>query len=849
MSEPTPDNAPPPDLWARADTVFAEALEQPAAQRAAFVRAACGADQRLFSRVLGLLESVADTEGFLEDPAALLQPALEDLFTGDGVERDAAPEGSDPEVSLLVGPYRLVRRIGRGGTGTVYLGERVDGLFSQAVAVKVVRRGLDSEDVLRRFNAERRILASLRHPGIARLLDGGALPDGRPYMVMEYLEGLPITTYCDRHGLRLRERLELFGSIARIVDYAHRNLVVHRDIKPSNILVTTEGEPKLLDFGIAKLFEDDSAGAEATTGTGQVMTPAFASPEQLQGLPITTATDVYQLGLLLYLLVTGSRPFPAASSSPSSLSRSDPTAEPEPPSARLRMAASGGRELRRQIRGDLDTVVMRCLRPDPANRYPSAAAVADDVDRFLSRRPIQARRPGLAYRARKFAARRPAMVAALAVALVAAAGYVASLQSYARRLQAERDQVHLEERRATAVSDFLIDIFSADYQEGPAGDTLTARAVLETGVRRVRTELSDDPGTRAALLLSFGRAYHNLGGGVDGLELVEEAWRLLVGLYGESDPRAVAALEELARGRMISRHYAEARLLLDRAIALRQERAATDTAALATDLRRLGIVLAGLGEPDSALAAMDHAQALRSGGDAIGRATDLRDRGRLLTQLDDHHGAAEAYGEALRMLRQAEANDPRLLIDALHGRGIALRRTGHPSRAEPLYREALDLQRATYGRSHPTTVSLLGSFAWVLHDLGQHTEAELLLRERLEARRSTWGEESWQAGGALGDLGAHFLDRGDPGRAEVAFRESGRIYALALGSDHSYVGNARMWTGRALAAAGRLAEAEAEMRAGVTLLEDSPHDAARRWLPAARQDLLELTTARAPPDR
>jgi eukaryotic-like serine/threonine-protein kinase len=851
MTDPADDHTTDDTLWDKADVLFTEALELPEGQRGPFLERACGSDSELLARVQRLLARVPRTKDFLEDPPLLLGPELKDLF------EDA--DDADPEIGLRLGPYELRRRVGRGGSGTVYLGERIDGLFDQVVAVKVLRRGLDTEDLLRRFAAERQILASLQHPDIGRLIDGGALPDGRPYMLMEYVDGVPITEYCDRHRLTVRQRLELFTRVARAVEYAHQNLVVHRDIKPSNILVTAAGEPKLLDFGIAKIFEADGAGATVTRANVRPMTPEYASPEQLRGEAVTTATDVYQLGMLLYLLLTGRRPFENEPTSPTSETRPDPDAEPDPPSSRLgttpdpdarrrdrRIAEHRGSEpgrLRRELRGDLDTIVMACLRREPGRRYPSVAALVADVRRFLTNHPIRARPPSPVYQARRFVARRPAVVAVLVTVILATSGYVVSLRTLARQLQAERDQVHAEQRRAALVSDFLIDMFSADGVEAAAGDTLTARALLASGVQRIRNGLQDDPETRSALLLSFGRAYSNLGAGQPGIDLVEESLQLRTALHGESDPRTISALEALAVSRQAARHDTAAHRLLLQAIELRRAEVPVDTASLRANLRRLALVLRDLARPDSALLVFDEAVALRGAGNAVDQPADLQLRGRLLLGTGDLEAAAAAFDAALELRRAEALDDPKPLASLLQNYAVTLRRMGYAAAAEPLYREAMALNAATYGRHHRNTLAFLVGLATVLDELEQHEEAEDLLRQHMAAMRAEWGAESWQHAGAVGELAAHFYGRGDYGAAEAGFREVARIHSRVLGPDHSYTGNARVWIGRSLTAASRFAEAETEMLAALAVLEASPHDAARRWLPAAREALDELYQA------
>jgi serine/threonine protein kinase/tetratricopeptide (TPR) repeat protein len=398
------------ERWDKADRLFESALDLPVAERRTFVERTCAEDTALRDRVFALLVAEERSRRFLGRSAVdvLAEP----------VERETCGEGSRPDegdsaIPPRIGRYRVIREIGRGGWGTVYRAERDAGDFEQTVAIKLLRRGLDTDDVLARFRAERQILANLGHPNIARLLDGGAAADGRPYLVMELVDGLPITDYCRTRALPLADRLRLFITAARAVQYAHRRGVIHRDLKPSNILVTAEGEPKLLDFGIAKLIDEAEGAGTPRTRTGfRIMTPEFASPEQVSGQPVTPASDVYQLGVLLYQLLVGRLPGSRDGGSPLVRGQRGPGDATLPPSAALgrwgnRVATDAGkanesagvsgapsahtRELRRELRRGLDQVVLKALQDAPERRYHSVEALVEDIERFLTGRPVTAR--------------------------------------------------------------------------------------------------------------------------------------------------------------------------------------------------------------------------------------------------------------------------------------------------------------------------------------------------------------------------------------------------------------------------------------------------------------------------
>jgi eukaryotic-like serine/threonine-protein kinase len=411
------------DHWQRVEQVLDAALDTDPARWPAVLDDLCDSDDQLRREVEGLLARHATAEKFLASPPAAAAAAL--------VAEVRAGVNTNGFAGRRIGAWRIVRQIGRGGMARVFLAERADGQFAQTVALKLLRPGLDSQLEQDRFRAERQILASLSHPNIARLVDGGVTDDGQPYLVLEYVDGQPIDRYCTERKLSLRERLELFLVVAEATQYAHRNLIVHRDLKPSNVLVTSDGEVKLLDFGVAKLLEPGAGGADApATRTGpRWMTPEYAAPEQLRAEPATIVTDVYQLGVVLYELLTGRVPF-GAPAGVRSLEAAVLHDEPTPPSSVAERPA-----LRAALRGDLDAIVLEALRKEPARRYASAHALADDVRRHLSGEAVRARGRATVYRLTRFSRRHRGRLAASAAFVMLLGAYAATLTVQARRIE------------------------------------------------------------------------------------------------------------------------------------------------------------------------------------------------------------------------------------------------------------------------------------------------------------------------------------------------------------------------------------------------------------------------------
>src|SRR5450631_2423214 len=502
------------ERWRRISSVFDQLCELPECERSAMLELRCGEDAELRRDVSALLE--ADAGGRALDVHV---PKLCLAVAADWVrDSEALPAGT------VIGNWRIQRELGRGGMGMVMLAERVDGQFEQRAALKLIKRGMDSEAVLARFLQERQILARLSHPNIAHLLDGGLSADGRPYFVMEYVEGAPLIDYCAAHALDLRARIGCVLKICAALQFAHRQLVVHLDIKPSNVIVTKAGEVKLLDFGIAKLLGESPAEPPLHTRTQaqRPFTAGYASPEQLLGEPVSTATDVYGIGCLLYELLTGHRANGDAASpeeARQALARGEPLA---PSKAAGTTRAVPGISPRR-LRGDFDTIVLKALKREPERRYPTVEALAEDLRRCLDEHPIAARRDTLLYRTGKFVTRNPIGVALAALAFVGLPGATTFALSQASSARAEA-------LRAQAVTHYLVDIFRvADPKGTPGGMKLTAREVLDAGAKQMQLRLAQQPQLEASFSLVLGTIYGGLGENERAITLLQRALLLRQG--------------------------------------------------------------------------------------------------------------------------------------------------------------------------------------------------------------------------------------------------------------------------------------------------------------------------------
>ena len=479
------------ERWAQVRALLEAALEHDTDGRAEFLRRTCGPDLELLAETEALLHALDSAPAFLDGPIS-------------GVIPGRAPAPEDALTGSSVGPWKLLRHIGTGGTAAVYAAARNDHEFRKVVAVKIIKPGMDSEEILRRFRTERQILAGLDHPNITRLLDGGSTATGAPYLAMEYVEGMPVTRYCDTHRLSVPERLQIFRTICAAVEYAHRNLVVHRDLKPANILVTAQGTPKLLDFGIAKLLRPESPGysIQFTLSEMRMLTPQYASPEQVRGDPITTATDIYSLGVVLYELLTGERPYRLQTGTSTEIERDICEREPERPSTmaahRQSVECPEGTpaKLARRLRGDLDAIVLTALRKEPQRRYATVDRFSEDIGRHLQGLPVSASGNSWSYRVAKFTRRHTGGVVITALVALVLIGATVISSNLARQLQQQKQaSVHL-------VS-FMLGDFDAALRSGSTAARKASIDEILASLKQLSPDTSKDPEVRELLFKAY----------------------------------------------------------------------------------------------------------------------------------------------------------------------------------------------------------------------------------------------------------------------------------------------------------------------------------------------------------
>ena len=784
-ARPHPDT----DRRVRIDSMFDEALERPPDERSAYLERACGGDAPLRAEVEELLRLTEVSTPALEPTAFVGTPLLRELCTG-------LAAAASPETGQRIGAWRVVSELGRGGMGVVYLAERADGAFEQRAALKLIHNLGESAEILRRFQQERQILASLAHPNIARLLDGGRADDERPYLVMEYVEGRPIDRYCDEERLTVDRRLALFVEVCRAVQHAHTNLVVHRDIKPGNIVVTPAGDVKLLDFGIARLMPPGDTTGEPVTRIS-ALTPEYASPEQVLGRPATTVSDVYQLGLLLHQLLSGRRAQRVEGATASALERAVCETPATRPSAEISAGNSAevcharrttAAALIRRLRGDLDGIVLTALRKEPERRYPSVERLIADVEHHLLGQPVTARGDSLMYRGRKFVGRHRLAVSAATVAAIVLLAAVAGIAWQARVATRERDRARLAAARAERTAEFLIGVFETSAPERSLGRDVPARELLDRGARKIDRELGDQPELQATLLDVVGRVYTSLGSYKDAVPLLERAETIQRGLP-DSDLDALAStLQHLGEALHDRSDLAAAAVRYEEALNLRRRLHGSVHATVAESLSHLGRLYHWKDDLKKAEEFYRDALAVRQqlyGSNHADVAASLADVGKLLFQ-------QRRYAEAEPLHRQAFAIREKLLgpkhpdlAASLNDLGSLLQNTGRVESSEQHYRRALELKRDVLGPRHPDTQWQLNNLASLYFQRRRYAEAEPLFRESVEVGRATLGSHHPYLATYLMNLGASLRSLGRPEEAAPLLREAVAIRIAHYGEDHS----------------------------------------------------------------
>ncbi|HBB95863.1 MAG TPA: hypothetical protein DC054_10780 [Blastocatellia bacterium] len=788
--------------WEKVKDVFTAALELPSARRATFLTESCGADQALRSEVESLLAAH-------EEPQNLLEQHTVDLATR--LQKEA-----NNYHGKLFGPYRILREIGRGGMGSVFLAARADGDFEQQVALKIIRQSYADRELERHFRRERQILASLNHPNIAKLIDGGVSETGELFLAMEFIEGEPLVAFAEDHHLTIDERLRVFLEICRAVSFAHQNLVIHRDLKPSNILVTADGTPKLLDFGLAKLLEPsaDSSpvpvkGAEQTQTAFRAFTPAYASPEQILGKTVTTASDVFSLGVILFELLTNEKPFYFEGKSLEEIIKAVSMGEPSLPSRVVRSRQPEGPGRQRQLRGDLDNIILKALQKDPRRRYPSVAEFANDIEKHLEQLPIAARPNTVSYRAAKFYQRNKIAVSAalfVAVALIVGLGIALRQYSNARR----------ENARADAVNAFLQKMLRApNPQSGDArkGYQTTVNEILADAEKRLDgSDLSHQPEVRAELRRVIGAGYIDVGNYAAAERNLRQALIEQTQIYGDGSPKLLKTEFCLALVFLAKADYESTdKLYAQRFSLLRQEfqHSNIDADFFVSCLNNYALLRRAHGDPLMAEVLLREALALSSQYSLKGQ-EDVS--GVLLTLILLDQGkvaeAAERQQAAVAHYRSLTNIETPEFCAALTLLGSILMEKSDLTGAEANLREGERIYRKLYDPNHIVIYDNLRLQAQVSYLAGKYPEALATINQVLEKYRQNSNPKYISFATALTVQGLILNKLGRSDEAEKILREAIKLREENLPEKHFMTALSKGALGEFLTTRKRFAEAE-----------------------------------------
>jgi eukaryotic-like serine/threonine-protein kinase len=755
----------------RLDEAFNHALDLDAGQRGALFERLATTDPDLVARLKAMLKA-AERE---RDPLrASVQQAAANFA---------------PALPETIGPFQVQRQLGIGGMGAVYLCTRSDDDFTQLLAVKrltnrnVTTLGRD------RLVLERRVLARLRHPNIAQLVDGGEDSDGTPYVAMEYIEGTGIDRYAEARGLDRRGRVELFLQLCAAVQFAHQNLVVHRDLKPDNVLVDAHDQVKLLDFGIAKLLGDgESLDATAVPTVAGAMTPHYASPEQVRGEPVSQASDIYSLGMILYELLVGHRPYRLETTRPSEIERIVCTSEPPAPSRALGWRGAAAR--------DLDAIVLKALHKEAARRYASAGQLGEDLQRWLDGMPVLAHPDSRAYRLRTFVRRHPVGTAISLLALVTLTAFAAAMAWQANRVAEQRDVAEREARVATETADFLLDLFAASDPRERNPTELSARDVLNAAAKRLPEAMASDPRSRARMMQVIGLAFANLGDAGKSVDLLKQA------------------------------------------LALREQVAGPNSAEVSDTLNRLGNVYRQFGQLKEAESMLKRALDWRTHNGPVDAelADSWNNYGLLLSDLDHLDEAETALRRSIELHQQVNGKDDSRIAFPLHNLAIVLRKQNRLAEARTAAMQSLQLKRERDVQIASLALTQ-GVLAGIEGRMGLLDDALKNAQESLDLRRTTYGNDSPMISTGLTNLANIHLKRGETDAARALYREAVTLHERTHNDDSLLAARARLAYGQFLLATGETAEARAQLQRARTI--------AAKYLPADSTMLADYDAALA----
>jgi eukaryotic-like serine/threonine-protein kinase len=825
------------DRWQTLKEIFSNALELKNDEQKDFLKKACGDDPSLLNDLVSLLDAYY-TSGVLDRSIDQLKlSALSQLK-------------SRKMVGKKVGVYRIIEELGYGGMGNVFLAERADGIFHKKVALKMLRAGFLVDEQLLRFQSERRILASLNHDKIARLYDGGITSDGQPWFVMEYVKGKPIDEYCNSRNFSLEERLELFLEVCDALQYAHRNLIAHRDLKPGNILVTDEGKVKLLDFGIAKLLEanEQNKNELSFTQTGLLpLTPAYASPEQMMRLVVTTSSDIYQLGVVLYELLTGMRPYDLKGKTPGDMERTVCETEPKRPSVAIAVSKKNRKssdifpaesfavwQFQKKLRGDLDTIVMKCLDKDPQRRYQSTGQLVEDIRGYLSSKPVSAHPDSWTYRAGKYMRRHKWAVATMMAFTLILAVYATTITMYSHKTLKALEEVQRERAKSDQVVDFLLAMFEANDPAETRGATITARELLERSVKQAE-QLSDQPAVQGQMYSVTGLVFHRLGEYDEALPLMERALEITDSLYEDSHPDVAQMHFNLAEVLHDVGDYREAHAHYSMAANLFQNVPGHVSLEYAASLHNLGIASHGNSAREDIMKALEIRQKLLDN-DHPDIAQSYIALGNYYLRQSDHESAKKYFQKTHSVINSQDRIISPQIASIFQNLGEGERIMGDYEQAETLLHKALDIYQSLYNGPHVHIAICKKSLADVYRDNNDFPAALRYYGNSLESLKKAVGSDHPLRRPILQGKARLYSQMGEHAAAEPLLREVLALLEAVLNPHHPRIANARLMLGTCLLELHQFTEAEELLVTSLETYREFPDENQR----AKKENLKQL---------
>ena len=792
--------------WEQISPILDRVLDLNPDERSAFIEEICGDEPALKENIIRFLEGIEPSEK-LWDKMVQSGSILVNEITGSNVNIDTSKFYSPLKQA---GPYKIIELIASGGMGDVYFAERSDGQFKRKVAIKILRHELNSKNHAERFSAERNILSGLEHPNIARLYDGGVTEDSRPYLIMEFVDGTPITSYCRKNSCSLKEILDLFKQVCKAVEYAHRNLVVHRDLKPDNILVKTDGTVKVLDFGIAKILNDDLTPEKPgeTRENLHMLSIQYATPEQITFKKITTATDVYALGLLLYEMITCLPPFNLKDKTLKEAEQIICFEEPEKPS---RFISESGKS--KKVKGDLDTIIMKALCKEPELRYFTVDHLVEDIENWKMHLPVHARERSVPYQLSKFIRRNRGLLFALAIAGTLASGFIAYHLS---EVQKQKEIALAGQQQAEFVTGYLTDLFQSASPGANQGDTLSVFDLLDIGKMGLLT-LDDDFIAKPNLLSAFANSYLNLGNYDEAISFYEQAYGIIRSTYGASEQLADGAIR-LGNAHSVNRNFDTAILYYEEALDLINNLDGDFSDLKARFLGRYARAVTEVGDTERSFQILEEARGLY---------TELNQHSSAVKNIkmtvahayrnnEQYEESEKLYHEILKDYEQ-ESDVHRIYNDLAYLLVVQER----PAEAIEYYLKSLASLRTVYSEDHPSTLLVMNNLAAAYSDNEQFEKTESLLLQRIPLIKQRYGEFHWRVGSANEGLGVFYLSTGKFEDAEELFSETYSLYSEVLGPAHSWTAVTMVYLAYCKALNGLTEESNILFRESYTTLKNN----------------------------